>query len=231
MAVEILLIPDASLSPGDLPDATIAAAAVTLQRWINAPHGQGPATAYSQGAYMVRSVPRGEAPPAPTDHLWPILLLAHSDAGPGVGGYHYEEGGVPKAKVFVVDCNAARPGWWSVAASHEIVEMLVDRWTNSAILSGYQGGLAAYQMEACDPCEQYSEAVGQFAFTEYVLPHYWRQDAPGPYSSLGHCTAPLTAAPGCRQAIYPLAAGAAAAAADGDAIGRSVVRLPGAGAR
>lgn len=232
MSVSIYLVPDASLQPADLSDLAIAEAAVGLQEWIDEP-SVGPASHWSQGQYQVRSVVRGVAAPQATDHQWVVLLMAHSDVGPGVGGYHYSQGNGIAAKIFVVDCNAGYPGWWTVALTHEVVEMMADRWTNSLVLGTYQGNPAAFQVEAGDPCEQYSQAFmyGQgktMLVTEYCYPAYFRQGAPGPYSSMGHINAPLTPVQGCRQEVLMISGGITlgATTTNSAAGGHAISQLP-----
>jgi hypothetical protein len=207
--VEIVLVADPALSPNVLSDAEIAAAAVGLQDWVNS----GPGRAWSQGFYKVSSVPRvgarGSTPvlPAGTDHVWLVWLKTNSDV-PGAAGYHAAEGGAPFARIFVVDILAYGMSWTAVA-SHEIAEMMVNRWVDLGIMGTYQGGVGCYTMEACDPCERFGSlhaygAGKTIVVSDVCTPAYFRPGAPGPYSLYGHCPAPLTPAPGGRQLVASL---------------------------
>ena len=198
--VEIVLVPDDDLAATYLPDVEIAQAAMGLQDWVN---GQV-AARWSQGAYRVDACPRGAAVPASTDHRWLVHLRASSDVA-NAAGYHGVAAGAPYARVFVVDILSSGMDWRAVA-SHEIAELMVNRWLTAAVYGVYQGGPAYFPMEACDPCERITAwhryGRGQeIAVSEFVLPSYFRQDAPGPYSSQGTVATPLTPARGCRQEV------------------------------
>jgi len=216
--VEIVLVPDDDLAATYLPDVEIAQAAMGLQDWVN---GQV-AARWSQGAYRVDACPRGGAVQTGTDHRWLVHLKANSDVS-GAAGYHGVAAGAPYARVFVVDILSSGMDWRAVA-SHEIAELMINRWLTAAVYGVYQGGPAYFPMEACDPCERVTawHRYGrrqEIAVSEFVLPAYFRQDAPGPYSSQGTVATPLTPARGCRQEVVR-AAGAqtVAGAAEGQRV-------------
>ena len=89
--------------------------------------------------------------------VWPVQVVR--SLPPGEGGYHTTRHNQPYAKVI------ATPGSdeWTVDASHETIEMLVDPagnrlQTSTAIAItdnkiGDSTGQFEYLVEACDPCE------------------------------------------------------------------------------
>ena len=195
-------LPDDDLAATYLPDVEIAQAATGLQDWVN---GQV-AARWSQGAYRLTACPRGglAVVPAGTDYRWLVHLKASSDVS-GAAGYHGVAEGAPYARVFVVDILSSGMDWRAVT-SHEIAELMINRWLTAAVYGVYAGGPAYFPMEACDPCERVTAwhryGRGQeIAVSEFVLPAYFRQDAPGPYNSQGTVAAPLTPARGCRQEV------------------------------
>ena len=187
--VEIVIVPSPELPAGVLSDQEIGIGAAAICRYVN----EVVAPAYSQGRYTVYALRRGQPVPPGTDHRWLIWLHSNSDQA-GAAGYHDANGGSPEAKVFVVDLLAAGMSWTAVA-THEIIEVQIDRWTNACVI----GGQGVAMQEACDPVEAYGGTYAGIVVSDFVLPTYWRPGAPGPYSHFGHAPAPLTPAPGCRQ--------------------------------
>src|SRR5580698_3672773 len=90
---------------------------------------------------------------------WPVFLV--KKLPPGEGGYHLDKHNQPFAKVIA----SPDDDTWTIDASHEIVEMLVDPFGNrfqasQAIAISDDGngvvdapGTFSYLVEACDPCE------------------------------------------------------------------------------
>lgn len=131
---------------------------------------------------------------------WPIIVKADLNE-PGAAGYHADRLGQPVSYVQAGD-------GWSVTASHELVEMLVDPWGRRLVTCpdprGAELGHAHVLVEACDPCEALTYPVLGVNVSDFVLPSYYgshrwsfgRTPTSGPiafgHSHLGHLTAPLT---------------------------------------
>ena len=84
----------------------------------------------------LRSVPAG---------YWPIVIVDHVE---GAAGFHLDRNGRPYALVEYSDS-------WSLTASHEALEMLVDPFgrRTAAGRSPESGqGQVEFLVEACDPC-------------------------------------------------------------------------------
>lgn len=136
--------------------------------------------------------------------VWPLQLVG--SLPPGEGGFHLNKHNQPYAKVL------ATPGsdGWTVAASHELIEMLVDPSGNrlqSARSIEIVGGKVQdgpsefeYLVEACDPCEadKYSYSIQGVVVSDFITPRFYDPQAtPGTrYSYTGAVSAPRQILPG-----------------------------------
>ena len=78
---------------------------------------------------------------------WPVIVTV-KDLG-GDLGVHYDEAGQPHAYVEWSDS-------WSISASHECLEMLVDPWGNRLCTAHSRDVVdeqVQYLVEVCDPCQ------------------------------------------------------------------------------
>jgi hypothetical protein len=135
---------------------------------------------------------------------WPVFLVKRLP--PGEGGYHMDKRNQPYAKVI------ASPGddTWTIDASHEIVEMLVDPYGNRVQQSQaieIKGddvvdatGTFSYLVEACDPCEanDYAYEIGGIAVSDFITPHFYdpSETAGVNYSFRGNIKRPRQLLPG-----------------------------------
>lgn len=150
------------------------------------------AVAYLPNAH---SIPQG---------MWPVQLVR--SLPPGEGGFHQTRHNQPYAKVI------AAPGSndWTIDASHEILEMLVDPYGNrlqaSTALEIAGGkiqdgvGKFEYLVEACDPCEanDYGYQIDGITVSDFLTPHFYDLNpAPGArYSFTGAIKTPREILPG-----------------------------------
>jgi hypothetical protein len=126
--------------------------------------------------------------------VWPIYIVDQLSAGEG--GYHWVTAtNQPYAEV------VHGPGW-TVAASHECCEILVDPSGNrlqtarSIVLSGEDQSLGftneAYLVEICDPCELHGYTIDGVAVSDFVIPQYYHTGTKdGKYSYTGNIVRPL----------------------------------------
>jgi hypothetical protein len=110
---------------------------------------------------------------------WPVFLV--KQLPPGEGGYHLDKNKQPYAKVIA----SATDDSWTIDASHEIIEMLVDPWGNRMQASqaiAIQGGQVvdaagtfSYLVEACDPCEanDFAYDIAGIAVSDFITPHFY----------------------------------------------------------
>jgi len=136
--------------------------------------------------------------------FWPVMLVGKLP--PDEGGFHLDKHNQPYAEVVV----SPEGDGWTIAASHEILEMLVDPYGNRLqtsrsieIVGGkIQDGPSefAYLVEACDPCEadQYAYSIQGVAVSDFITPHFYDPVtvAGTRYSFTGAITAPRQILPG-----------------------------------
>jgi hypothetical protein len=117
----------------------------------------------------------------------PLIIVPPDDLDPGVHAFHTTVKGTPIGLV------EAREEGWSLAASHELLEMVCDpqgkrRAMGDSIADShlrevardYQHNLpqgqVAYLLEICDPCQDVYYIVNGFQVSDFVFPRYY---APG----------------------------------------------------
>ena len=149
----------------------------------------------------VSAVPSLSAVPA---GAWPVFLVR--TLPPGEGGFHMDKHKQPYAKVIASPDDDS----WTVDASHEIIEMLIDPYgnrmqTSEAIaISGNDvvdaAGTFNYLVEGCDPCEanNYAYDIAGIALSDFITPHFYDASAtPGTqYSFKGNIKRPRQLLPG-----------------------------------
>jgi hypothetical protein len=136
--------------------------------------------------------------------VWPILLVAKLP--PGEGGVHLTKKNQPYSLVIgTPDSND-----WTIDASHETLEMLVDPSGNrlqasrAIKIAGKNVedtvGEYEYLVEACDPCEanQYAYSINGIAVSDFITPHFYDPVATSGtrYSFGGNITQPRQILPG-----------------------------------
>jgi hypothetical protein len=112
--------------------------------------------------------PQGQPPP---DGSWWLVFLDDSDQADALAYHDLTDQGLPISKVFVKTI-AADKASLSVGASHELVEMAVDPWLNSA----YQDPQGVFWAgEIADPVEddQYGYEIGGVLVTDFVTPNWF----------------------------------------------------------
>jgi len=120
------------------------------------------------GAAIFAFNPRRQSPPAGS---WWLVFLDNSDQGNALAYHDLTNEGLPISKVFVKTIQADKASL-SVGASHEICEMAVDPWLNSA----YQDQHGTFWAgEICDPVEgdQYGYEIGGMLVTDFVTPNWF----------------------------------------------------------
>jgi|SRR5579872_1505905 len=112
--------------------------------------------------------PKGQAPAA---GAWWVVFLDDSDQAGALAYHDLTNEGLPLSKVFAKTI-AADNASLSVGATHEICEMAVDPWLNSA----YQDQQGVFWAgEVCDPVEddQYGYDIGGILVTDFVTPNWF----------------------------------------------------------
>jgi len=117
--------------------------------------------------------PKGTTPPTGS---WWVVFLDNSDQANALAYHDLTNEGLPISKVFVQTIQADGASV-SVGATHEICEMAVDPWLNSAY-QDLQGTFWAG--EVCDPVEdpQYGYQINGVLVTDFVTPNWFGHQHP-----------------------------------------------------
>ena len=130
-------------------------------------------------------VPKNQTPATGT---WWVVFLDDSDQANALAYHDLTDQGLPISKVFVKTILADNASV-SVGATHEICEMAVDPWLNSA----YQDPQGVFWAgEVCDPVEddQYGYQIGGILVTDFVTPNWFAHEyAQGNLDLKGHAQA------------------------------------------
>jgi hypothetical protein len=105
----------------------------------------------------------------PTDY-WPVIVQDDINT-PGAGGVHEDKNGQPFALVQFSN-------QWTLAASHETLEMLGDPFGNRLVAgkSPKDGqGRVNFLVEVCDPCEdqQFAYTVNGVTVSDFLTPNFY----------------------------------------------------------
>ena len=125
------------------------------------------------GAAQFSFVAKNAAPPAGS---WWLVFLDNSKQAKDLAYHDLTDEGLPISNVFVktiLDDNSSV----SVAATHELCEMAVDPWLNSA----YQDAQGTFWAgEICDPVEddQYGYEINGVLVTDFVTPDWFGLERP-----------------------------------------------------
>ncbi|HUK00914.1 MAG TPA: hypothetical protein VLW26_01395 [Steroidobacteraceae bacterium] len=120
------------------------------------------------GSAQFTFTPRGTPPAHGT---WWVVFLNDTDQADALAYHDLTNEGLPISKIFV-DTIRADNSSLSVGASHEICEMAVDPWLNSA----YQDDNDAFWAgEICDPVEddQYGYPIDGTLVSDFVTPAWF----------------------------------------------------------
>jgi hypothetical protein len=120
------------------------------------------------GAATFAFNPKQQSPPAGS---WWVVFLDNSDQANALAYHDLTNEGLPISKVFVRTIQTDKASL-SVGASHEICEMAVDPWLNSA----YQDQQGVFWAgEVCDPVEadQYGYQIGGILVSDFVTPNWF----------------------------------------------------------
>ena len=181
MTVKIALVrhvKDESRGPSD---EELAAAAQALQQQV-----VGDVAPIWGVSAVVTAFP--EARQVPSGYL-PVIIVGADALPTKRRTFHMLAGGVPAALV-------AYDEEWTVAASHELIEMLCDpsgiRTIPGPSLHAEQG-LVEYLMEVCDPCEGSDYEIGDVRVSDFVTPQYYGlpSQSGNRYSFTGRLSGPL----------------------------------------
>lgn len=156
-----------------LTDAEVAAVVPALQTQVTRDF----APAWGVAA-DIRFVPAGGKPAAGE---WWLVVLDNSDAAGALGYHDLTDQGLPLSKVFA-GSDQTYGVEWTVTASHELLEMLVDPNINLTVFDQGPLGARLYAYEVCDACEadDFGYKIDGQLMSDFVLPAWFESfRAPG----------------------------------------------------
>ncbi len=140
---------------------------------------------------LVQAIDRNQQIPPGT---WPMRILDQSEAGLGV---HLDKNRKPFAEI-----QAGTD--WSITASHELLEMLVDPLGHRLVSDpdidpASDGHQVHYLVEVGDPCEIYTYQMNGISVSDFVTPEYYDVNAPAgtALDFLNQLNKPLEVPRGC----------------------------------
>jgi hypothetical protein len=140
-------------------------------------------------------VPKAQKPPGGT---WWLSILDNTDRAGVLGHHDLTPDGLPIGKSFAgTDKHYGYE--WTVTASHELLEMLVNPDVNLTVfVHPEHGDSKLYAYEVCDPCEDDAHAyvIDGIKVCDFVYPAYFqtfRSAGSAKFDHQGKLTAPLPA--------------------------------------
>jgi hypothetical protein len=193
LPIHIGLVPDG----GFVDEAELLRVAATLQMQLTRdfePVWQTPAV-------LSAFTSLDQLPPA----CLPLVILPAGRLGPGGHAFHTTKKGTPMGLV------EYKPGGsWSLAASHELLEMVCDPQGKRKVMGDsiadleldkvadgnaayLPQGQVAYLVEVCDPCQDQPYALNGFQVSDFVLPRFYSRGGTECecYSFAGNVAGPL----------------------------------------
>lgn len=133
------------------------------------------------------------------DRAWRLHLWDEPSNAKDYGrlGVHETRGPdhVPVGHVFLGPCNRNNE-LWTVAASHEAIEMVGDEWVNLDVARHLENGATElWPRELCDAVQGLSYAVNGVQMSNFLYPEYFIENSDGPYDHLRILTAPFSIHP------------------------------------
>jgi hypothetical protein len=152
----------------DISDTEVKAVTSALQ-WQVTKHF---APAWGIAAELIQVERKRRPPPG----SWWLTFLDENTEGTDLGYHDTTDEGMPMGKVFVRTALAGNYSW-TVTASHELLEMLVDPWGGvNLFLHKADDTQSLFQYEVCDPCRDDDDAyrIGSILVSDFVLPSYFQ---------------------------------------------------------
>ncbi len=154
-------------------------------------------------------VPSGAQPSA---GAWWLTILDNSDQAGALGYHDVTPDGLPLGKVFA-GTDLQYGNRWTVTASHELLELLVDPEINLTVfVQSDTGSGRLYAYEVCDACE--ADALGYSIdgtlVSDFVFPAWFessRQPDSTQFDFAGKISAPFQLLPGGYIGIFDITSG------------------------
>ncbi|HKJ34293.1 MAG TPA: hypothetical protein VKA34_20875 [Balneolales bacterium] len=110
----------------------------------------------------------------PSKGAWWLVILDNSDQAGALGYHDMTTEGLPMSKVFAKTIQKYKEHW-SVAASHELLEMLADPNINLTVFEEFKNGGRLYAHEVCDACqsENFDYKIDNVLLSDFVYPAWF----------------------------------------------------------
>jgi len=129
---------------------------------------------------------------------WKFIFFDDSDEANALGYHELTPDGYPQGKVFVQESVKAGTAW-SITASHEMLEILLDPYTDLLVMNQDGKSLKLYAYEVCDPVEEDWYVIGGVKVSNFVYPEWFENTAKNPsgkWDFLGNLKGPFTLSKG-----------------------------------
>jgi hypothetical protein len=124
-------------------------------------------------AKLYGPLPGGQ--PVPDKTFWQLVLLDDSDQAGALGYHDLTPNGMPLGKVFVAE-DMKYGQSWTVTASHELTELLVDPLASLCVYSG--GVMFAYEVSDACQDDQWAYDIDGVKVSDFVTPNWFKATAP-----------------------------------------------------
>jgi hypothetical protein len=179
-----------------LDDVTCKRMVAAVQQQVSADF----APTWGQDAFVAFFSSKEIVPP----NWWQMILADDSDQA-GTLGYHQVTADDQPTGFVFAKTDAQFGLATSVTLSHEVLEILGDPYVLATALhqtSDVAGDV--YALEICDACEDDKLAYdkGGVKVSDFVLPAYFQDGRPGPYSFRNNLSAPFSLAAGGYMSVF-----------------------------
>jgi hypothetical protein len=143
--------------------------------------------------YTIAYYPKGNNPP---ESSWQLVICDSSDQAGALGYHDLTPQGRPQGKIFAGTDKKYGENW-SVTASHELAEQILDPDVNLMVQKdSAQPLFVAYELADAVESQSCAYQIGDVWVSDFVTPAWFSPSMPGPYDFKEHLSAPFTLAPG-----------------------------------
>jgi hypothetical protein len=136
---------------------------------------------------------------------WNLIILDTSDEAGALGYHDLTPEGLPVGKVFA-KTDQQYGAAWSVTASHELTEMMLDPFVNLTVMDPRRQVFVAYEAADAVEADDLGYRVNGVLLSDFVLPPFFDPQALGrkgaQFSWMGHVAAPFALAPGGYESMF-----------------------------
>jgi len=138
-----------------------------------------------------------------TDAIIYVVDNPQSPSDQGDLGFHdITDSEIPVGFVFVQTALMNNESW-QVTASHELLELIADPFTNLAANGLYQGSPAFFAYEVCDAVENDQYVIGDVPVSNFVFPSWFIDQTANRYDYMGTLNSPFSLSPGGYLSYWP----------------------------